>query len=154
MLLALGSIRFAKRRCTGEHRGGNTHWRRLTELRAGGAKSVFHFDVPGSVAKSTHAGLSWLRWLRHQLGERVHFWPFEGWTIPDGKSALVEVYPSLWNGEYPQEDRTPDQHDAYVVTIWLQHMDREGRLGIYLNPSLEAEERKQAEYEGWILGVR
>ena len=28
----------------------------MTEVRAG-AKSVFHFDVPGSVAKSTHAGI-------------------------------------------------------------------------------------------------
>jgi hypothetical protein len=35
----------------------------LTEIRAGAAKSVFHFDVPGSVAKSTHAGLPWLRYL-------------------------------------------------------------------------------------------
>lgn len=34
---------------------GNAHWRRLTEERAGAAKSVFHFDVQGSVAKSTHA---------------------------------------------------------------------------------------------------
>jgi len=40
----------------GAARSGNTRWRRLTEERAG-AKSVFHFDVPGSVAKSTHAGL-------------------------------------------------------------------------------------------------
>ena len=29
---------------------GNSRWRRLTEERAGGAKSVFHFDVQGSVA--------------------------------------------------------------------------------------------------------
>jgi hypothetical protein len=33
-------------------------WRRLTEKRAGGAKSVFQFDVQGSVAKSTHAGIA------------------------------------------------------------------------------------------------
>ena len=29
--------------------------------RAVSAKSVFHFDVQGSVAKSTHAGIPWLR---------------------------------------------------------------------------------------------
>ena len=34
-------------------RDGNTRWKRLTETRAGSAKSLFHFDVPGSVAKST-----------------------------------------------------------------------------------------------------
>ena len=36
----------------GAARSGNARWRRLTEERAGGAKSVFHFDVQGSVAKS------------------------------------------------------------------------------------------------------
>src|SRR5262249_46309828 len=45
----------------GAARTGNARWRRLTEQRAGGAKSVFHFDVQGSVAKSTHAGIPWLR---------------------------------------------------------------------------------------------
>jgi hypothetical protein len=60
----------------GAARSGNTHWRRLTDARAG-AKSVFHFDVPGSVAKSTHAGLPWLRYIRHKVGDRVHFWPFD-----------------------------------------------------------------------------
>jgi hypothetical protein len=45
----------------GAARCGNTRWRRITEERAG-AKSVFHFDVPGSVAKSTHAELPWLRY--------------------------------------------------------------------------------------------
>ena len=40
----------------GAARMGNPRWRRLTEERAGGAKSVFHFDGQGSVAKSTHAG--------------------------------------------------------------------------------------------------
>jgi hypothetical protein len=55
----------------GADRSGNTRWRRLTEERAG-AKSVFHFDVPGSVAKSTHAGLPWLKYLRQKMGDRVH----------------------------------------------------------------------------------
>ncbi len=35
----------------GANRSGNSRWRRLTEEHAGSAKSVFHFDVPGSVAK-------------------------------------------------------------------------------------------------------
>ena len=77
----------------GAARMGNTRWRRLTEERAGGAKSVFHFDVQGSVAKSTHAGIPWLRFIRQRLGERVHFWPFDGWEIPAGRSAVAEVYP-------------------------------------------------------------
>ena len=43
-------------RGNGAARTGNPRWRRLTEERARTAKSVFHFDVQGSVAKSTHAG--------------------------------------------------------------------------------------------------
>lgn len=73
---------------------GDSHWRRLTEVRAR-AKSVFHFDVPGSVAKSTHAGIQWLLYLRNRLPDRTHFWPFDGWQLPTGKSAVVEVYPAL-----------------------------------------------------------
>ena len=51
----------------GAARTGNSRWRRLTEERAGGAKSVFHFDVQGQVAKSTHAGIPWLRFTRREL---------------------------------------------------------------------------------------
>ena len=39
----------------GAARAGNSRWRRLTELRSRTAKSVFHFDVQGSVAKSAYA---------------------------------------------------------------------------------------------------
>jgi hypothetical protein len=99
----------------GAARMGNTRWRRLTEQRAGGAKSVFHFDVPGSVAKSTHAGIPWLRFLRQHLGSAVHLWPFDGWTPAPGQSTVVEVYPSLWRHAYPANGRTGDQHDAYTV---------------------------------------
>lgn len=41
----------------GAARNGNAKWRRLTEERARGAKSVFHFDVQGAVAKCTHSGI-------------------------------------------------------------------------------------------------
>ena len=85
----------------GVARCGNSRWRRVTEVRAG-AKSVFHFDVPGSVAKSTHAGLPWLRYIRlHVPG--VHFWPFDGWDVPAGRSVVAEVYPSLWSRGFAQE---------------------------------------------------
>src|SRR5439155_18243386 len=100
-------------------RCGNFRWRRMTELRCGSAKSVFHFDVQGSVAKSTHAGLPWLRFLRRQVGRRVHFWPFDDWNIPAERSAIVEVYPSLWSRGFAREGRTDDQHDAYSVAAWI-----------------------------------
>ncbi|GIV83848.1 MAG: hypothetical protein KatS3mg052_0855 [Candidatus Roseilinea sp.] len=134
-------------------RTGNPRWRRLCETRAGSAKSVFHFDVPGSVAKSTHAGLPWLRYLRRQLGARVHFWPFDGWDAPLGRSLIAEVYPSLWRATAPSDGRTADQHDAYVVAMWLQQASRNGTLDFYLHPALTPKERAIAEIEGWILGV-
>ena len=65
-------------RGNGAARMGNAKCRRLTEERAGSAKSVFHFDVQGSVAKPTHAGIPWLRFIRQRLGEHAHFLPFDG----------------------------------------------------------------------------
>jgi hypothetical protein len=137
----------------GAERNGDTRWRRLTEIRAGAAKSVFHFDVQGQVAKSTHAGLPWLLYLRRQLGDPLHFWPFDGWQIPAGRSAVAEVYPALWKRAFPTEGRTPDQHDAYAIAAWLRQADLDGRLQGFLNPSLTPTERAAAEVEGWILGV-
>ena len=138
----------------GVKRGGNSRWRRFCERRSKGAKSVFHFDVPGSVAKSTHAGLPWLRFLRQRLGERAHFWPFDGWEPETGRHVVAEVYPSLWNKTFPREDRTPDQHDAYTVARWLSETDAADKLPEFLRPDLKPEERAIADIEGWILGLR
>ena len=137
----------------GAARMGNARWRRLTEERAGGAKSVFHFDVQGSVAKSTHAGIPWLRFIRQRLGARVHFWPFDGWDIPTGRSVIAEVYPVLWSHGFADEGRTGDQHDAFSIAAWLSRADRDGSLAAFLDPDLSPPERTLAEVEGWILGV-
>jgi hypothetical protein len=135
-----------------QQRSGNSRWRRLTEVRARG-KSVFHFDVQGSVAKSTHAGIPWLLRLRRQTAGRVHFWPFDGWQIPAGKSALVEVYPALWSRSFPLEGRDSHQQDAYSIAAWMRHADRDGALSSFFRPRIEDGERQTAEIEGWILGV-
>ncbi|HVV16729.1 MAG TPA: hypothetical protein VHH90_05940 [Polyangia bacterium] len=135
----------------GRAREGNSRWRRLTDQRAS-AKSVFHFDVPGQVAKSTHAGIPWLRFLRQMLQERVHFWPFDGWGL-SGRSVVAEVYPSLWSRGFPRGDRTDDQHDAYSIVEWLRREDLAGRLGPLFEPELSEEDRALGRVEGWILGV-
>jgi len=140
-------------RGNGVARGGDARWRRLTEVRAG-AKSVFHFDVPGSVAKSTHAGLPWLRYIRREGGKRVHLWPFDGWGIPAGRSVVAEVYPSLWSAGFPREGRASDQHDAYSIVGWMRRADLGGGLADFLSPDLTPQEREVAGIEGWILGVR
>lgn len=137
----------------GAERTGDRRWKRLTEVRAGGAKSVFHFDVQGSVAKSTHAGVPWLRYIREQLPGRIHFWPFDGWTPLPGRSVIAEVYPSLWSRSLPKADRTPDQHDAWSVAEWLRRADADDEIVEYLNPDLSPEDRATAAVEGWIMGL-
>ena len=141
------------RTSTGAERMGSARWRRLTEVRAGSAKSVFHFDVQGAVAKSTHSGIPWLAYIRRHIGERVHLWPFDGWDIPGGRSVIAEVYPALWSGDFPREERTGDQHDAYSVAAKMRQLDLEGNLSLHFSPVLTDDERSKAQFEGWILGV-
>lgn len=139
-------------RGNGAARCGNSRWRRVAEIRTGG-KSVFHFDAPGSVAKSTHAGIPWLKYLRDNSDDRIHFWPFDGWEAPTGKSVIVEVYPKLWSHSFPKEGRDSHQHDAFSVAEWLRSGDLSGNLERFLKPSLSVDDKRAAEIEGWILGV-
>lgn len=134
-------------------RSGSPRWRRLTEVRARGAKSVFQFDVQGSVAKATHAGLPWLLRIRRQAGDRMHFWPFDGWDFPPGRSVIAEVYPALWSRLFIPESRDSHQRDAYSIVAWMRDSDVNGRLAQFMSPVLTPEDRKIAEIEGWILGV-
>jgi hypothetical protein len=120
----------------GAARAGSSRWKRVTERRAGSAKSVFHFDVPGSVAKSTHAGLPWLLRLRRRFGARVHL-----------------CHPRLCRTRPCPAGLSGDQHDALSVAEFLRDADRDGRLGGLLQPALSASDRAAASVEGWILGV-
>ena len=108
----------------------------------GHGEICFLFDVLGSVATSTHAGLPWLLYLRKQCKRPIHFWPFDGWEIPEGRSVVAEVYPSLWKRRYPKNDRDGDEQAAYAVAAWLQRADRKGSLGSDFNPPLTGDERQ------------
>lgn len=137
----------------GAARQGSPRWRRLTEERCR-AKSVFHFDVPGSVAKSTHAGLPWLRQIRRALGPKLHAWPFDGWTPPPGVSVIAEAYPSLWNRSFDREGRNDHQHDAYTLARWMRETDLGPGLDPYFQPALGSSQQTVARTEGWILGLQ
>ena len=134
-------------------RTGDASWLRLTEKWTSTAKSVFLFDVQGSVAKSTHTGLPWLRYLRNECRRTIFFWPFDGWDIPLNVSVIAEVYPSLWMRRLPREDRDNDRQAAYAVATWLQRADHDGSLTQFFHPPFTEDERKIAAIEGWILGV-
>lgn len=97
----------------GAARMGNPRWR-LTERRVG-AKSIFHFGP---------CGLPWLRFIRERLDRHVHFWPFDGWACPAGRSVIVEVYPSLWSRDVAGQDRTPSQRVAFAIAVSLSRADR------------------------------
>jgi len=128
---------------------------RLTERWTSSAKSVFLFGVPGAVATSSHAGIPWLKWLRDQAGERLHFWPFDGWEPAPGKSVIAEVYPSILRRRYRQAGLTGDEQDAHAVATWLADMAGRGALAQYFAmPPLTEAERKVVACEGWVLGVR
>lgn len=150
---AVGEVRKGKVG-KGKAREGDPKWFRLTDTRAKGAKSVFRFGIQGSVAHSTHAGIPWLRRIRRRHGDSVHFWPFDGWRIPEGKSAVVEAYPALYSRAFARDKRNQHQQDAYCVAAWLRMADRHtGELPALLAPELEDDERRLARFEGWIVGI-
>ena len=83
---------------------------------------------------------------------RVHFWPFDGWDIPAGRSAIAEVYPALWSRGFANEGRTGDQHDAFSIAAWLSRADRDGSLAAFLNPDLSPPETPAGAGGGLDLG--
>jgi hypothetical protein len=129
----------------------NARWRRACDHRCG-AKSPFHFDVPGSVATSTHAGLAWIAWLRERHPD-LHVWPFDGWTVPAGASAIAEAWPALVSGGWPRDGRSPDLHDAWCLARWMAESSNDGALDRALCGPDNEDERTLARVEGWILGV-
>jgi hypothetical protein len=127
---------------------------RLTEERTVAAKPVFDFR-PHGVAHSTLAGLPWISLLRKQFGKKIHFWPFDGWTPPDDKHCIVEVYPTLFRRRYAADTKgmDGDSRDAYCACRWIQEADQNGWLATYFHPQLTATQDARARREGWILGV-
>ena len=139
----------------GNKRTGKYTEFRLTENWTSSAQSVFKLDGAGTVGKSTHCGIPWLRFIRRNAdpASRPHFWPFDGFDIPPKKSVIVEIFPSIFRKRYPRRHRTADEHDAMCVAQWLKDMDSRGMLNTYFNPPLNDGEREIAKLEGWILGI-
>lgn len=141
---------------------GNARWRRLAEQKSKGAKSVFHFGVPGAVASSTHAGIPWIQYLRNhpKLSGQLHFWPFDGWAPKVGCSVIAEVYPSLWSKRWERKTPTQDQHDAFAIVEALSEAQLTGELSQMFDPEhwsqvhLNDYEKMLARVEGWILGLK
>ena len=73
--------------------------------------------------------------------EQATIWPFDGWDIPAGRSAIAEVYLALWSRSFAKKDSTGDQHDAFSIGAWLSRADRVGSLAALLKPDLSPPER-------------
>ncbi len=127
---------------------------RLTERWTVSARSILLFDAQGSAAKAAHAGIPWLKWLRDEVGERLHFWPFDGWHVPAGKSVIAEVHPPVFRRRYAGEQREEPAQGAYATARWMADMAARDALAACFEPPLTAMERDVASLEGWMLGVR
>jgi hypothetical protein len=138
----------------GAARMGDPSWLRLTEERAGSGLSVFRFAGLGALGKPSHAGIPWLRFIRARLGARVHFWPFDGWNVPDGRSVIAEAYPAKRPRGFAKGSSIGQRYDAWSIAANLARANHDGVLADWLNPTLTEKEREQARIEGWILGVR
>ena len=127
---------------------------RLTEKRTTDAKPVFGFQ-PHGVSWSTLAGLPWLSLLRRDHGNRIHFWPFDGWTPEDGKHCIVEIYPRLFQKLYTEQTggMSKDERDAFCASQWMHDMQQHGLLVRYFDPPRTAHEDEVCRREGWILGA-
>jgi hypothetical protein len=86
------------------------------------------------------------------LGERLHVWPFDGWSIPAGKSALVEVRSAIWRELEPIAALTAGQKDAFFTASWLKRADESEELAAALQPQLSPPDKLLSAVEGWILG--
>jgi len=126
---------------------------RLTEKFTSSARSVFNPNGR-PVAFSTFAGLPWLADLRTRFRGKIHFWPFDDWEVPAGKSVVAEVYPAIFSRRYDRQEESGHAHDAYCVCRWLCETDAADTLKFYFQPLLSGDQRLVAHrQEGWILGV-
>lgn len=137
----------------GNPRTGDPDEHRLTGRWTAFPRSVFAFDIQDSPARATHAGLPWLAYLRRSGGERVHFWPFDGFAVPAKRAVVAEVRPARFRHRYPKDGLNKEEQDAWSTCAWLQERDQLGLLRPYFTPPLATAEQEQARLEGWILGV-
>ena len=136
--------------------------RRICDLRATGAKTVWQLAYSGSVGSQILLGLPALKRLLEDpriLG-RATIWPFEtGLQTPNAQAVIAEVYPSLLRAEVRacrREDEILDSAQVRVNAEAFARLDLQGGLASLFAgaPGLSADERRLIETEeAWILGL-
>ncbi|MDE0103050.1 MAG: hypothetical protein OXN89_11780 [Bryobacterales bacterium] len=136
--------------------------RRLCDIRATGAKTVWQLAYTGSVGSQMLLGLPALKRLTEdsRIAGRAAIWPFEtGLRTPDAKAVIAEVYPSLLRAEVRArrcEDEILDSAQVRVNADAFARLDASGGLAALLEgPSfLTPQQRRIVETEeAWILGL-
>ena len=151
-------VRASARTCQDRH----PPERRICDVRATGAKTVWQLAYSGSVGSQMLLGLPALKHLVEdsRIAGRAAIWPFQtGLRTPDAKAVIAEVYPSLLRAEVRariREDEILDSAQVRVNAEAFARLDAAGGLAPLFAgaPGLAAEERRVIETEeAWILGL-
>ena len=136
--------------------------RRLCDIRATGAKTVWQLAYSGSVGSQMLLGLPALKRLVSdpRIAGRAAIWPFQtGLQTPDAPAVIAEVYPSLLRAEVRArrgEDEILDGAQVRVNAEAFARLDAgRGLATLFAGaPGLTADERRLIETEeAWILGL-
>ncbi len=136
--------------------------RRIADLHARGAKTVWQLAYSGSVGSQVLLGLSTLKRLVEHPRTKGHIavWPFDtGLRAPEAQAVIAEIYPSLLRNEVRErmnEGEIPDAAQVRVNAEAFARLDLQGGFAPLFEgaPYLDAEERRIIETEeAWILGL-
>ena len=151
-------VRASARTCQERHPAE----RRICDIRATGAKTVWQLAYSGSVGSQMLLGLPALKRLVEdsRIGVRAKVWPFQtGLQTPETPAVIAEVYPSLLREQVRARRRKGEILDSAQVRVNAEafaRLDAGGGLAPLLAgaPCLTAEERWVVETEeAWILGL-
>ena len=136
--------------------------RRICDIRAQGAKTVWQLAYAGSVGSQMLLGLPALKRLvaDPRIAGRAAIWPFEtGLQTPDAPAVIAEVYPSLLRNEVRARQSDGEILDSAQVRVNAEafaRLDAGGGLAPLFAgaPILTPAERQIVESEeAWILGL-
>jgi len=136
--------------------------RRICDVLAAGAKTVWQLAYSGSVGSQVLLGLPALKRLVEdpRIAGRAAIWPFEtGLQTPEAPVVIAEVYPSLLKDEVRAQRRDGEILDSAQVRVNAEAFARLDALGglapLFAGaPGLSADQRRRIETEeAWILGL-
>lgn len=136
--------------------------KRIADLRAPNAKTVWQLAYTGSVGSQTLLGLPALKRLttHRRIAGRAAVWPFHtGLRAPNAQFVITEIYPSLLKPQINKSKGAGEIVDAAQVRVNAQafaRLDAANKLAPLFKgaASLTRGERRRIETEeAWILGL-